>query len=605
MSWFSGYDYLSKIPQVINQFDNSVISLPVVPKDLIDWCMRARPIIDNKVRVMLPFWRDIYNDPAKKKMVVGGRQGGKSVCGTDVLAWKTTAFAGKQGVYCTYDDISKALWARQRYQIGTFAQNPILKLFLRSKLGSVGEMSLLNGSVTYAVTDHGQYHHVEGRSPDIIVFDETQYQDVQYLKKALQSLSRSQGDIWVLGIGGEAGSEYQALWEETDQCEWIFDDPYWREKLRFDIIDGKMQLVVGDYLMDVMRGRWKATKESIHGWRGFHVPQMIDPFIPLTMDDAINKYSTDVIFSIEYKKKYLSNIDYIAHVEGGFYKAVRRPITPDMVLNCMRPYRNFRMLHPLEIAEIKDTFGEKVKIGMGVDWGSGKSGNTVICIFIKWFVNNPSTVNANIDRIQLAYIDKRPLENQFDQTAHVLQVFKDAKCDIGVADYGYGHMTVKMIQDGGSDSNGMWFDGVGSNKFYGCRTLGTEVKPEQQFQKKIDDHGEEKDSLSIDKTSSILEFISLLEAKVVHPSHPFEENMMRSKLMIPFKKEYEHEVDFLVKEWSSLTRKDIDKKVNMEDEDPRKYAKIEFNHPPDSLMAAIYAKKALDLSQFWNYVSIR
>lgn len=603
MSWFNHYDYLFKTPEIQTHINNTEQQLPIIPTDMIDWVQRVRTSIEGKERILLPYMRDIMNDTATKKMIVGARQVGKSVLATDVLAHKATAFRNQQAVYCTYDNISLSLFSRQRLQIGTFSSNPILKLFIRNRLGNVGEISLKNGSTIYMVTDHGQYHHVEGRSPNVIVFDETQYQDVQYLEKSLQALSKSQGDIWVLGIGGEAGSAYEQLWEKTDQRQWVFDDPYWREKLKFDLVNGKMQLVVGDYLLDVMRGRWKPTKPSNFGWHGYNIPQEIDPFIPLTMDDAINKYSTDVIYSLEYKRKYLKHATLMAHVEAKFFRAVRRPITQELILSCTN--RNYRLLTLDEIADIKDTFGEKVKITFGVDWGSGGSSDSVVAILIKWFIPNPKLVTQDISRIQLAYLKKFPRGNQFDQAREIRDMFVRAKCDIGVADLGYGHMQVKAIQEGGADSKGEWFDGVGANKFFGCRTLGTEVKPQQQFMKRIDEHGEEADSLRIDKTTTILKIINLMESKVVHPTHPFNEGMMRSKFMIPFQKEFEHQVDWIIPEWTSLTRKDIDEQVDSVKQDSRTYPKMEFNHPPDSLMAVIYANEGFDLQEFWNVISFK
>ena len=55
--------------------------------------------------------------------------------------------------------------------------------------------------------------------------------------------------------------------------------------------------------------------------------------------------------------------------------------------------------------------------------------------------------------------------------------------------------------------------------------------------------------------------------------------------MIPFNADEEYETDWLVSEFASVTRKDLNKK----DIDPRQNAKKEFNHPKDSMMSIIYA----------------
>ena len=70
--------------------------------------------------------------------------------------------------------------------------------------------------------------------------------------------------------------------------------------------------------------------------------------------------------------------------------------------------------------------------------------------------------------------------------------------------------------------------------------------------------------------------------------------------LIPY--EDEEAVDFLVKDWTSLTRMDLDPIEDKTDVDTRKKARKFFNHPKDSLMATIYALKAQALKQYWNYV---
>jgi len=112
----------------------------------------------------------------------------------------------------------------------------------------------------------------------------------------------------------------------------------------------------------------------------------------------------------------------------------------------------------------------------------------------------------------------------------------------------------------------------------------------------VDEHGEENGRISIDKTTQIQRFIDLLETKI---SHPGNDSSRRSKLMIPFDYSKEYETDWLVPEFTSLTRKDLRKN----DIDPRQNAKKEFNHPPDSMMSIIYALVGLEQNTEWFWVS--
>lgn len=582
------------------------VTLPTLPKDPIQWINEARPFVEGRPRSFLvaPFWEHIYKDPQNNKFIIGGRQIFKSTYTTDILAHESTSQPNVQVCYVTFDDINKSGFSRQKLQIGTFEGNPILAQFPRFGRGNVGEISLKNGSTIYITTDHNQYKHVEGKSLSHVILDEAQYQDIQYFERVVMTMMQTHGKITVCGIGGESGSPYEELWRRTDQREWVYDDPAWRSKLQFGMVDGKQQLLVGDYLINVLKGSWTALSVDSH-WHGYHLPQEIFPTIPLTMDSAIRQYGIDPQFSIEYQRKHSSSSMYESHVVGGFYKANRRPITVEMVEKCMKPYRYLKLLKPYEIAQIKETYDNRVKIAMGVDFGSGNPSQTVISIMIKWTVN-PTDNNRNVsDRYQLAFIDVRPAENQLDQAEYINKIFKESKCDIGVGDLGYGAIQVKLIQEGGANrTSGRLFDGVSSSKFYGSRSIGDDTKPLLEFAKKIDEHGEVRESIRLDKTNSIQEFVDFLDDISLHPAYPLNESTHRSKFMIPFHPDEEDKVDFLIHDLTSLTRKDLDRMERGNGTDPRQKARKEFNHPKDSLMSLIYCLQALKIKQYWNYVSV-
>ena len=598
------YNDIFRSNVVKNMFDDESVHLPQLPQDQLKWIQEARPYVEGKERLILPFWRDIYNDTCNNKMIMGGRQIFKSTYTTDVLACESTSQSNVQLIYVTYDDANKSGFSRQKLQIGTFATNPVLAQFPRYGMGSVGEISLRNGSTIYIVTDHGQYHHVEGKSAVHVMLDEAQYQDMQYFERVLHTMTMTQGKISVLGIGGESGSSYEALWLQTDQREWEYDDPYWRDKLQFKNINGRMQLVVEDYLMDVCRGRWIAKNPNSKYWHGYHIPQTIMPQIPLTESDAIYKYGTDPIYSLEYKRKHTSSAEWASHVMGEFFKADRRPITREMIESCMSPYNYLRILSPADVYDIKYTWGEKVKVAMGVDFGSGKTSKTVIAVLIKWLIREETNTQKSLDRYQLAFLEPRPQENQLAQAKYIRDLFNQCNCDIGVGDLGYGAIQVQQIQDGGGNEKGETYEGVGSNKFYGCRTTSDETKPLMEFKKKIDEHGEQRESLTIDKTQAIQGFVNFLQEIAPHPTHPTNTEMERKRLMIPNHPDIRDQIDFIYNDWTSLTRKDLPEEVDNQDADPRQKAKREFNHPSDSLMAMIYAIEALKIKQYWNYVGI-
>jgi hypothetical protein len=351
--------------------------------------------------------------------------------------------------------------------------------------------------------------------------------------------------------------------------------------------------VNGDYLKKILAGKWDPKNPDVTLYQGYHLPQTIFPTIPLTEEDAVKKYKIHPRFSIGFQKKDLSESLFCSHVLGTFYKSSRRPITREMVLACMEPYSHISLMEPDEVAQFKNDQGDKIKIAMGVDFGSSPASSaTAIAIMIWW---------RKSDTYHLAWIEKRPQENQMDQAEYITKLFQKYHCDIGVGDLGYGANQIKLIQEGGySNANGAYYQGVTSSKFFGCRTISDETKPIQFFEKKIDEHGDEVGRLQIDKTSCIESLIEVFEKS---NSLVFnEDKMIRSKLIIPSKNSYE--VDFLIDDLTSLTRKDLNQVEDYTIPDGRQQPRKEYNHPSDSVMALIYAIVGLQRDTRWHWLSV-
>lgn len=601
--------------------------LPVVPDDILDWIEQVRPKAEGRSRIIIPPWRDIYIDPSFDKFILGGRQIFKSTYTTDVLGFEATSMKGAQLVYCTYDDVNKAAFSRQKLQVGTFENNNILMKFPRNKFGNVSEISMHNGSTIYIVTDHGQYHHVEGKSANHVMLDEAQYQDMQYFDRVPLIMTITQGKISILGVGGEAGSPYEQTWKESDQREWIFDrnDDYIDsagvtfkgEGWRHDLIYGEVKdeftertkwgLIADKRLMKIMSGRWKAHAPENEGkWHGYHIPQQLIPQIPLSIADAINPkmYNTKKKYAIEAKRQKMSPHLFTSHVLGGFYHSERRPITTEMINNLFRGNKLKKLMDPWEIADIKDQFGKEVSIAMGVDFGSGNPSQTVICIMIKWILQPENEEQEEVSRIQLCHLDPRPAENLLDQAKNIAILFDEAKIDIGCSDLGYGAIQTEQIQNGGTDRlTGQSFNGVGSNNFYGCRSIGDETKPLMDYTESIDEHGSRSEHITIDKTTSIQEFIDTMSVMVNDPEDPFNIDKRKMKFIFPADPYSKQKIDFIYGDLTNLTRKDLSDKIDEEEEDPRQRPRREYNHPKDSLMAMIYALQAFKIKQDWHWCS--
>jgi len=580
-----------------------------VPTDPLEWIYKCRKIVEGNVRDFRasPFWIDIYNDHHWDLMIVAGRQVFKSTYCTDMLAYGATVKPYQQVCYVTHDQEALTAVSNQRLRIGTFEDNPILKAYPIHGTGSVLKVELKNKSVIYMKTDAGQYRHVEGLTLSWCILDEAQYQDIEFLAKLEKTFAKSKGRLRVLGIGGEQGSPYERMWRRTDQREWLYDDGKkyqgfdnmsWRKKLRFDGVKGEKvhngefkdestNLIIGDYMKEILNGHWRSTHPENTEFHGYHISQLINGFVPITKEDARFKYGIPIKFSVEFQIENDPQSIVTTHVHGEFNKAMRRPITPDDVYACMRPYKHLRMMDPEDVIALKAQYGDDLAVTMGIDWGSGPSASVcAMCILLFW---------KKYQIYQIAHIEARPREDQRNQPKYFVGKFLAYECDLGVADLGYGVDKVKFMQDGGHDiETGAAYAGLGIDRFLGARTTSSEAKPFQFHEQVEDEHGDSVSRLTLDKTAIIQEFIDMIITKVEHPASGPLPAEPRPQLIIPFADETRvlgHPID-LVKDFTDTTRKDVALIEDVAITDPRQHPRKEFNHPKDTMMAIIYARQA-------------
>lgn len=572
---------------------------------LYQWALEHRKLVEGKERkFILPVWRDIYQDESQFQFLIGGRQIFKSTYFGDCLAGIATTKKGSTGVYVTYNDESLGAFSTDKYRHGTLDVNPDLKKFVMgSTLGQVHRVGYVNFAKTYLVTDEGKFHHVEGKSPDLMIIDEGQYIDFQHWVKMREAMATTQGKIKIGGIGGEEGSSYHNLWRSTNQMEFKFKyGESWRDKLVFD----KDGLVWGDYLLDYADGSW-VPRHPENKRMGYWLPQTIFLHIPLTEKSAMEQYKhPDGEFSIEYKQNHYPRTDFLNHVMGEFYVGTKRPLTEDMVYACMKPYSYLGFMKPQDVWELKTIFGNDIAVFMGVDFGSGNTGaaKTVVSIIIKWRAR--PEFGIPVARYQLAYMKSNFSLDDDERAEEITKIARDYRIDLGVGDLGYGEHIVKKIQHGGmSPKTQEPFEGVGSRHFKGCWTRQDPVQVLKYNKEERDETGKKPTHYTIDKTHSIQTFVDFIKRYITHPYHrstywePGEIHInnsefkyARSQFIIPSELgATQRETAWLVKEFTSITRLDI-KEDEIAEEDKRQKARMTFNHPSDAVMSVIYAMVA-------------
>ena len=566
----------AKILKAFEKQNKSTKPLPPVSPDILEFIQKSKPVSEGNLRDLetVPFWTEIYKDDYPFKMIVGGRQIYKSTYVTDILTHEAITRPGAQLGYVTFKMSSLANFSKQKLR-SSFVQNPDLMQYL-GRTSNINEHPFKNGSVIHCTTSVDGYKNIEGKSLHHVILDEAQYQPMHLAQKVMQTTIATKGKITMCGIGGESGSAYENYWNKSTKSKWFPSEPEWRKKLQFD----ENGPVFGRYMKDLMHGTYVAQNPENSDFHGYHISQLMIPTNPLTMDDAKNLYKVNPMFSIEYQIK--ANQDdpsfYTHHVLGQFSTSLAKPVTPEMVLQCMTPFRHLSLLTRWDIADLKRRYGKNIRICMGVDFGSGYSSKTVISIIIKW------KISKGVWKYQLVYLEERPAENQVRQAEYISELFYDSKCDVGIGDFGYGANQIKIIQDGWNKNDGTKFPGVKPDKFIGCRTFSDETLTAPVFEKDYDEHGDRVLTAKIDKTWAIQHIIDLLDMQVVEPTQEGEPKP-GPKLMIPYAQQ--KAVGFLVRDFTNITRKDL-----LESEtvvDSRQRAKKEFNHPKDSVMSLIYA----------------
>lgn len=554
-----------------NQQDTQTGNLDA--ENYLDWIDKYRPYVGKVKRTFdyEPFWVDVYKDKSPNILVTNGRQTFKSTFGTDIIGYYATTHDDVELTYVVDRQDRVSAWSKQRFRKDTMQKNSALKRFLPHGRANVQEINLTNNSVVYVRTDENEYNNVQGMTNELMIFDECQYQELQFRSTALYSMSQTKGQVYYLGIGGELGSEWNTMWEKSDQREWTFDDPNWRKKLKFD----EFGFLSNKDPSKIMKGKWIPQKPENYQYRGYHMPQTIFARIPLTIDDALKKYKTRPENSIEYQERYNPPNIVAAHVHGEFYKAMRRPITPAMVEACYDP--NLSLLSGEQVRNLKALNKGQLYVFAGNDWGSGKSnaGETIAIIVIYW---------KEINRFQIVHIEKRPQELTVDSAARFVKLFDDYSCDSWFSDMGFERDGVTTMQKGGYDTKSNPIKGVGL-RVRGVYSQGDSRSAETLNKTDYDitekSIKSKSEHYSIQKTQIIDLSVGVLNKTVPNPKDP---TSAVTQLIIPAADLTQ--IEFLAQEWSKLTRKDLNSDNEMvAEDDPRQVARKEYNHPADSLSA--------------------
>lgn len=608
------------ILDVFSRYQNTSLDFPEFPKDRLEW---TTLIINNMVDtdfsyIPYQYWLEIINSKAHRIFIEFARQLFKTTFFGFASAHLSTTKRRSTTIYIAPDEDKLSTFADQKYRAEILQASPLLRsCIFGNKNGLPGRRTKItwnNGSFNWNVTDEGGYRKVEGKSPDLTIYDEIQLHDLVAKDKAKESQSKKMGKEYYGGIGGEYGSLQEALWNETTQAEWhynneedyidsagkVFKGQGWRTKLEFGLhenIEGEPEegLIYAAYMAENNTGFWDHLAPENEGFPGYHLSQTSACHVPLSQADAINLYKVPIDKSIEYKELNYPRLMTLAHVHAVFYKAPRKPITRADALATLQPYRYLSFFSPNDILDFKLTFPGRIKMLMGIDWGSGNDGQgqTVITIMLKWIgIDEKGQFSPNRDRYFIAYMERLDAELSADMSEafHALDLFRLYHCDYGAADLGFGTKQVNAILHGGYDPRtNTHMEGLGYSQFIGTWTRGKITKTEDNIPTDFDEEGSETvHHLLLDHTHVIENYIDMVKWQVPHPAYITkdkftQQKFSRRKLAIPYADAYL--THGLIKDMTSITRSDIEKDFMTEKLVTSESPKKKYAHPADSVVS--------------------
>lgn len=356
--------------------------LPTIPKDRIKWEYHCRPTIKGEPNRLkyLPMMLDVVKDNHDFIMYFFARQWGKTTMfGSDLAYYATTHYDYDQ-TYVNFKDPNLKTFSENKFRQDVFGSGPLSHYISGiSKLGSTKRIVTKTRCVVDMMLPGVNWQNLQGKSNRALFVDESQDIDWKGFSNAKETMADTYGLMRAAGVGGFEDTDYHRLWKSTNQMEYFFDDNddyqgypnmSWRKNLQHD----EKGLVYGDYMKDVLSGKYIAQVPENELRHGYHLSQLQNPRIPLTIKDAIEKYKISPELSIEWKRYHDPIFDlntYRRNVLAEFVRGELKPITEKDMLKLFD--KN------MSLTKAGDVDYEAGPVIIGIDWGGG--GKTIVWIW--------------------------------------------------------------------------------------------------------------------------------------------------------------------------------------------------------------------------------
>ncbi len=531
--------------------------LPTLPIDRMQWEYHCRPLIKgepNRLRY-LPHMVDVVEDKHPFKFLLWARQWGKTTMIASDLAYAATTNYDYDQTYFNFKLDALRTFSNNKFRQDVFGTDPLSK-YLKSignNIGATNKVETYTRSIIDMLLPGAKWENSQGKSNKRMVVDEGQDHNWEYFQNARETQSDTMGDTMIAGIGGFVDTNYHNLWKSTNQMKWKYkrgedylgyENMSWRADLEFNG-DG---LVYGDYMIDVQDGKWIPEVPANFARHGYYLPQTYNPRIPLTINDAIEKYHVSPEWSIEYKLKDLNypQIEFRRNVLAEFVEGELKPITTKDMLAL------FDNNESLTLG--KDVNYEAGPVIVGIDWGGG--GKTIVWVW--------QCIDDTLPVFKLLWAEKIETNDTTQQTEICFNLIDAYNADFVCVDAGGAPDRVQAIQ-----------------KRYGRRTIKVSYhpRPERPLPTKQELKIQKKEMrYVIDRTFSISRVIDLVKRPYTDKNHT------QNRIILPG--ENKDELKWIVKQFVSLEGEITNLKST-----GQKY--IKYTHkdsePDDALQACNYA----------------
>ncbi|MBL4817949.1 MAG: hypothetical protein JKY15_01780 [Deltaproteobacteria bacterium] len=353
----------------------TIEDLPELPTDRVEWelyCRGAIKGIKNRLRLR-PMLLKVVKDDHPFKFLLWARQWGKTTTMGTELAYRATTRNNYDQTYFNFKDANLKTFTETKFRQDIFGHEPLSKHVAGiSRLGSQNRVIIKKTqSIIDMMLPGENWSNAQGKSLMRIVIDEGQDEDWTGFNNARQTQADTMGDTLIGGVGGFKSSKYDKLWQTTNQMEYKFrrgenfmgySNNSWRDGLEFN----DEGLIEDDYLLDVLDGDFVAAAPKNFYRHGYHLDQIQNPRIPITILSAIEDYKVNPEWSIEWQIKkdpYYDPLEFARNNLALMVQGDEMPFTEEIMLKLVDKNLSF-----VASQDVDHSLGD---VFVGADWGGG------------------------------------------------------------------------------------------------------------------------------------------------------------------------------------------------------------------------------------------